>query len=231
MIYEEGVTNGGHRIENDPTRRETLASARESDIGFQVPIDADQTTFVMNVEGQSSPVRPLPEITDEQPSLHIAPSPVRDDQPPLPFGEDPADFGPYNDLRSSSPEDYTATGPVDMTDLNPQEDADATDEEGADASAHVDQRAARKPSKRGLKLSRYGMEYPSLPSAVVKRLAGTCARSSGITKTKISADVLAEIQRASDWFFEQLGDDLAAYAKHAKRKTIDESDMLTLMRR
>ncbi|KAH8162061.1 hypothetical protein CIB48_g6165 [Xylaria polymorpha] len=37
--------------------------------------------------------------------------------------------------------------------------------------------------------------------------------------------------QATDWFFEQLGDDLSAYAKHAGRKTIDESDMITLMRR
>jgi hypothetical protein len=37
--------------------------------------------------------------------------------------------------------------------------------------------------------------------------------------------------QASDWFFEQLGEDLQAYAKHAGRKTIDESDVLTLMKR
>ncbi|KAF6840628.1 hypothetical protein CPLU01_00999 [Colletotrichum plurivorum] len=230
------------RIENDAARRETLASARESDFGFQVPLDGDQTTFIMAVEGQSSPARPLPEITDEQPSVNIGPLP--DDQNPLPpFDSDDRDdnpgggfedFGPTYDMRSSSPEDYTAAtmAQADITDFAGA-DADATEEEAeGDASqAAEQQRRGGKPSKRGLKLSRYNIEYPSLPPAVVKRLAGTFARSSGVTKTKISPEVLAEIQRASDWFFEQLGDDLAAYAKHAKRKTIDESDMLTLMRR
>lgn len=214
------------RIEEDATRRETLIPARESDFGFQVPVDADQTTFMMAVEGQSSPARPLPEITDEQPSINIGPLPG--DQPPPAFG-DFEDYGPAYDLRSSSPEDYGPPAPEDGMDLTGV-DADATEEEGGEASVHLEQRR-KQLSKKGLKLSRYGVEYPSLPPAVVKRLAGTFAKSSGITKTKISPEALAEIQRASDWFFEQLGDDLSAYAKHAKRKTIDESDMLTLMRR
>lgn len=215
------------RIENDVARRETLVSARESDFGFQVPVDADQTTFIMAVEGQSSPSRPLREVTDEQPSLSIDPLPAPDDAPR--FGEDMGfdDLGPAYDLRSSSPEDYT--GPADATDLA-QQDEGATEEERVDFSAHFDQKS-RKTSKRGLKLSRHGVEYPSLPPAVMKRLAGTLARSSGITQSKITPEVLVEIQRASDWFFEQLGDDLSMYAKHAKRKTIDESDMLLLMQR
>ncbi|KAL0937944.1 uncharacterized protein CTRU02_207675 [Colletotrichum truncatum] len=234
---EEGRDAGDtlERIENAAERRDTLPPARESDFGFQVPVDADQTTFMMAVEGQSSPARPLPEMTDEQPSMNIEPLPGADDQNPPPFGDDMGfqDLGPAYDLRSSSPEDYGA--PVDFTDVNGA-DAEATEEEGEEeerpdgTSVHFDQRA-RKTFKKGLKLSKYGTEYPSLPPAVVKRLAGTFARSSGITKTKISPEVLVEIQRASDWFFEQLGDDLSAYAKHAKRKTIDESDMLTLMRR
>ncbi|TEA03250.1 Inner kinetochore subunit cnp20 [Colletotrichum sidae] len=229
------------RIEDDPARRETIASARESDFGFQVPLDADQTTFVMAVEGQSSPVRPLPEITDEQPSLQIDPLPAPEPEaeprpsPPPPFGEDMVfdDLGPGYEMRSSSPADYT--GLADVTDIQTA-DADATEEDGGDdamtqLAQQQQQQRARKLSKRGIKLSKHGMEYPSLPPAVVKRLAGTFARSSGVAKTKLSPEALVEIQRASDWFFEQLGDDLSAYAKHAKRKTIDESDMLTLMRR
>ncbi|TPX13954.1 uncharacterized protein E0L32_005654 [Thyridium curvatum] len=88
-----------------------------------------------------------------------------------------------------------------------------------------------KKKKRGVKVSKFGVEYPSLPPSVVKRLAQTFAQTSGVGKAKISPDTLNTIMQASDWFFEQLGDDLQAYAKHAGRKTIDESDMLTLMRR
>ncbi|OTA56844.1 hypothetical protein K449DRAFT_425113 [Hypoxylon sp. EC38] len=85
--------------------------------------------------------------------------------------------------------------------------------------------------KGGKKISRHGIEYPSLPQGVVKRLATTLAKTAGVGKAKISADVLDAIMQASDWFFEQLGDDLSAYARHAGRKTIDESDMMMLMRR
>ncbi|KAL7620961.1 hypothetical protein AAE478_008272 [Parahypoxylon ruwenzoriense] len=85
--------------------------------------------------------------------------------------------------------------------------------------------------KAGKKISRHGIEYPSLPQGVVKRLATTLAKTAGVGKAKISSDTLDALMQATDWFFEQLGDDLSAYARHAGRKTIDESDMIMLMRR
>lgn len=88
-----------------------------------------------------------------------------------------------------------------------------------------------KRKKPGKQISRYGIEYPMLPKGVVKRLASTFAKSSGVGRAKISADTMDAIMQATDWFFEQLGDDLRAYAKHAGRTTINESDMITLMRR
>ncbi|KAK0729733.1 centromere kinetochore component CENP-T-domain-containing protein [Lasiosphaeris hirsuta] len=97
-----------------------------------------------------------------------------------------------------------------------------------EATAKISAKRATK--KRNVKISRHGIEYPSLPPAVVKRLAQTFAKTSG-AKGKINPDTLKAIMQASDWFFEQVGEDLEAYAKHAHRKTIDESDMLTLMKR
>ena len=88
----------------------------------------------------------------------------------------------------------------------------------------------RNKKRPNIKRSKYGVEYPSLPAGVVKRLAQTFAQTGG-AKGKISSDTLAAVMQASDWFFEQLGDDLQAFAKHAGRKTIDETDMLALMRR
>ncbi|KAL1987755.1 hypothetical protein VTN96DRAFT_2595 [Rasamsonia emersonii] len=81
------------------------------------------------------------------------------------------------------------------------------------------------------KLSRHGIPVPNLPSGVVKRLAMRFARTGSGAKTKISKEALAAIEQASEWFFEQASEDLATYAKHAGRKTIDESDVMTLMRR
>ncbi len=101
----------------------------------------------------------------------------------------------------------------------------------ADLGAGLTSRLPMK-KKAGKKISKHGIEYPSLPRGVIKRLATTFAKTAGVGgKAKISADTLDAITQATDWFFEQLADDLQAYAKHAGRKTIDESDMITLMRR
>lgn len=81
------------------------------------------------------------------------------------------------------------------------------------------------------KLSRHGIPVPNLPTGVVKKLATRFVHSRAGTKTKINKAALAAIEQASSWYFEQVSQDLAAYSKHAGRKTIDESDVTTLMRR
>ncbi|KAJ5692177.1 hypothetical protein N7462_001600 [Penicillium macrosclerotiorum] len=81
------------------------------------------------------------------------------------------------------------------------------------------------------KLSRHGIPIPNLPVGVVKKLATRFARTRAGSKTKINKATLAAIEQASSWYFEQVSQDLAAYSKHAGRKTIDESDVTTLLRR
>jgi len=81
------------------------------------------------------------------------------------------------------------------------------------------------------KLSRHGIAYPSLPAGVVKKVASSFARLSGNSKGKLDREALGAIMQASDWYLEQLADDLGTYAKHAGRKTIDETDVVTLMKR
>lgn len=129
-----------------------------------------------------------------------------------------------------------------ILDQRSDDDVDESEEElqnngsGAEETVSLEIATAKSAEGRGAKkrttkkVSRHGIEYPSLPAGVVKRLAQTFTKSSG-AKGKISPDALKAIIQASDWFFEQLGDDLSAYAKHAHRKTIDESDMLTLLKR
>ncbi|KAF1809877.1 hypothetical protein P152DRAFT_484232 [Eremomyces bilateralis CBS 781.70] len=92
----------------------------------------------------------------------------------------------------------------------------------------------RSPVKRGpepKKISKFGKPYGSFPPSVIKRLATATAKSCGIANGKLGKDTLLAISQASDWFFEQVAEDLASYADHAGRKTIEESDMLALMRR
>ncbi|KAF2626020.1 hypothetical protein BU25DRAFT_459971 [Macroventuria anomochaeta] len=81
-----------------------------------------------------------------------------------------------------------------------------------------------------LKLSRVGLDYPSFPAAPVKKLALSFMKSQG-SKAQLNKDALAALVQTTDDFFEQIGIDLAAYAQHAGRRTIEESDVLALMRR
>lgn len=141
------------------------------------------------------------------------------------------DFAPLVDQRSDDFDDDDLLGGV--PDLEEEavgglsEDRHEETEVGTFTTKKAEVRGS---TKKTIKVSKYGMEYPSLPPTVVRRLAQNFAKASG-AKGKITADAMNTIMQASDWFFEQLGEDLQAYAKHASRKTIDESDVLTLMRR
>ncbi|KAL4997618.1 centromere kinetochore component CENP-T-domain-containing protein [Aspergillus recurvatus] len=81
------------------------------------------------------------------------------------------------------------------------------------------------------KLSRHGIPVPNMPVGVIKKLATRFAQARAGPKAKISKSTLAAIEQASSWYFEQASEDLAAYSKHAGRKTIDEADVTALMRR
>ncbi|KAF1975593.1 hypothetical protein BU23DRAFT_76833 [Bimuria novae-zelandiae CBS 107.79] len=89
-------------------------------------------------------------------------------------------------------------------------------------------RASRQ--RKALHISRFGHEYPSFPAATVKTLANGFVKSQG-SKAKISKDTLAALVQTSDFFFEQVGEDLAAYAQHAGRRQIEESDVIALLKR
>ena len=111
----------------------------------------------------------------------------------------------------------------------PLEDADEEAQARATAGIPKAKLAPRRLPKE-LKISRHGIEYPSVPPAVVKRLANTFSKQYG-GSGKLSKDTLASIQQASDWFMEQVSEDLGEYAEHAGRKTIEESDVVVLMKR
>ncbi|KAI1499979.1 centromere kinetochore component CENP-T-domain-containing protein [Biscogniauxia marginata] len=194
------------RLDAEEARRQTLG--RQSDFGpIQLPDPENESTFVM-APVESSPVR---------------------GQTMTGVIEEEADAHHFYELDDDGNE------PIGVPDL----EDDNTGIEGPDETTMISQptqtieltsRSIRR-RKPGKKISRHGIEYPSLPTSVVKRLATTFAKTAGVRNAKISPDTLDAIMQATDWFFEQLGDDLSAYAKHAGRKTIDESDMVTLMRR
>ncbi|KAG4305988.1 hypothetical protein PORY_000898 [Pneumocystis oryctolagi] len=91
-------------------------------------------------------------------------------------------------------------------------------------------KSSSKPSTRSnkpkmQKLSQYGIPLPSLSTVFIKQLVAN------FTTLKISKDALKEIILASDQFFEQISEDLKAFAAHAGRKTIEDSDVIQLMKR
>lgn len=225
--------------EDEAARRETLG--RESfgviDVNFD---EADQSTVMPAPQMQSSPTRPSP--TRSSPARS---SPTRQEEFSSPRNE-PFENEPFDAGMDDDPlDDEPLPGPEEMDvednsallgiggggggGIDSDGDIGLSDLETgvAEVVKQKSSRSASKPFKKpGKKISKYGIEYPSLPPGVVKRVA---QRFAG--KSKISPDTLSALMQASDWFFEQLGDDLSAYAKHAGRKTIEESDMLTLMRR
>lgn len=154
------------------------------------------------------------------------------DRPPVEEGEPMfEDYAPLVDQRSDDFDDEDL-GEIPPFDNEPLEGHSVTQHGEVEDETMVTTRRTemRGSTKKTIKVSKYGVEYPSLPPAVVKRLAQNFAKGSG-AKGKIAPDAMKVIMQASDWFFEQLGEDLQAYANHAGRKTIDESDVLTLMKR
>jgi histone H3/H4 len=144
---------------------------------------------------------------------------------------------PGNDEHAHEENDVEDVGEMDDEGLQPQSstkglfgDISMQDTTQPDVEI-VDAQKRKIVRKKKLKVSKHGIQYPSLPAGVVKKLATTFARTAGNRKAKINKETLEAIMQASDWFFEQVSDDLGAYAKHAGRKTIDESDIVTLMAR
>jgi histone H3/H4 len=195
----------------------------------------DQTTFVLSEPGgDAAPTSPLEEGTVIG---AVAGHEGEADEPPVLIGDNYDDddmpnepMDPFEPLPEDVPEDDV------QDEENPEEDTDEEDVTAATAEVTTTTevpRLRRDPKARlkRKRISRFGVEYPPLPPAFVKRVAQTALQSSGLSNPRISADTLTALTQASEWFFEQLGDDLAAYSDHARRKTIEESDVVTLMRR
>jgi histone H3/H4 len=233
-----------YRID-DESRRNTLAR-RESEFGLTIPQGAEETTFLMSEPpaegGQTSPLVEENSVAERGANNNA----FRDDMGNVTFARtlesDDADAGgnmpDANDDLDTEPEpDVEPAEDDDEDDLEPYNEATGgeqsveEDEPMEPSSAAKPTREGLKPKKRQKRISKHGIEYPALPPTFVKRVAQTALQSSGLSNPRVSADTLTALTQASEWFFEQLGDDLGAYANHAKRKTVEESDVATLMRR
>ena len=194
----------------------------------------EQTTFMLSEPGQDFPdsspgLEPVgtDAVMDEAQADEAEANEVEADETEANETEADIGFGDSASDLETAPE-FTETGPQIMGDdqvLTPH-GRSTQKETRRDVS-----RRALQALKNQKRVSQHGIAYPALPPAFVKRVASTALQSSGLSNHKISPDTLAALTQASEWYFEQLGDDLGAYANHAKRKTIEESDVATLMRR
>jgi histone H3/H4 len=187
--------------------------------------------------GRDSDIRPVALTADDTETTFVLTVPQRDpsEEPQL---DDPLDLPDLdNDEGSHEENELDDTEEMGGEELQPQSSAnelydDVSMQDTTQPDVEIINAKERKiVRKKKLKVSKHGIQYPSFPAGVVKKLATTFARTAGNSKAKINKEALEAIVQASDWFFEQVSDDLGAYAKHAGRKTIDESDMVTLMAR
>ena len=187
------------------------------------------------VSGRTSYIRPQENPEDDTETTFLLPLPERDSLPGrLSAGEvdeSNEDENEYDDTRDQYAEADDQEGSVvDQVDTE-EEDVTMGDPTIVYSEKVSSNRKKSHRIKKRIKISRYGIQYPSLPVGVVKRLATTFLKTSRDGNAKLSKDTLEAIMQASDWFFEQVSDDLGTYAQHASRKTIDETDVVTLMKR
>ncbi|KAM0249636.1 hypothetical protein ACHAP5_002762 [Fusarium lateritium] len=213
-------------IQADQTRR--MTEGRGSDFNFEMPEGLDEQT-VFQMSDPADDMQLTSPIVDQS----IAEARAADAQEPGPdvaFDSDSdvggADFGDGWDYNDGAADDHSSIN----EELQPVTEPTVT---ARVQHMPADDRLPRglKANKKRKRISQYGIEYPGLPPAFVKRVAQTALQSSGLSNQRLSAETLDALIQSSEWFFEQLGDDLGAYADHAKRKTIEESDVFTLMKR
>jgi len=86
--------------------------------------------------------------------------------------------------------------------------------------------------KKKLKLNQRGNLVPALPSSLIKRIVHESQEKAGKRKTTLGKDHMKALEQATEWFFEQVSEDLEAYSQHGRRKQrVSEDDVLLLMSR
>jgi histone H3/H4 len=86
--------------------------------------------------------------------------------------------------------------------------------------------------RRRVKMTKHGTLVPSLPTNLIKKIAVEVQVRNGRRKPGLAADHVKALEQATEWFFEQVGEDLAAYSSHGRRKRrIAEDDALMLLKR
>ncbi|RPB09446.1 hypothetical protein P167DRAFT_527236 [Morchella conica CCBAS932] len=153
------------------------------------------------------------ELAFDEGDSYFLPMPTEPDGSPAPAPAHDSD----TDSDTGAPLEYSP-------DLDNDNDNDAPTTATARniAAAQKTQKAKRKQHP----LSRHGHPLPPFPRATIKKMAQTFAGGASI-----GGEALEALVKASDAFWEQVAGDLAVYAGHAGRRTIEEGDVVVLMGR
>ncbi|KAF2679447.1 hypothetical protein K458DRAFT_314351 [Lentithecium fluviatile CBS 122367] len=236
-------------FDNTTTEIRALTGRRDgrpSDVNLgvfgEVEDETEEPTFRFTIPPRMQVPAQLEEDEEEETRNAVIERIVEDNE------EDEAQAGAEIDLEDEmaplavddGPTNFEITGWESEPELEDDADLQAYREEASamDRSLQTQRNSSVAPilqkragrQRKAMNVSRFGHEYPSLPAATVKTLATVFAKSQG-SKAKISKDTLAALVQTSDFFFEQMGEDLAAYAHHGGRRTIEESDVIALMKR
>ncbi|KAL7938330.1 centromere kinetochore component CENP-T domain-containing protein [Trichoderma chlorosporum] len=206
---------------------------RESDFSLDMPSglsDNDQTTFYMRspviddihaVLEAPNPVADDIKLMNEKRQAEVEKTTAQEDDDQFP------DYGDFASVSSLGDAEMEAVTKIDFETLGlePEKPND-------DIIGYPHGRPKKKKVKTSkARISRHNIEYPQLPPAFVRQVTQAAMQTTGLLNQRITADTLGALTQASDWYFQQLGDDLGAYANHAGRRTIEERDVITLMNR
>ncbi|KAH0607490.1 uncharacterized protein H6S33_002524 [Morchella sextelata] len=156
------------------------------------------------------------ELAFDEGESFFLPMPTEPEGSPAPAPAHDSD----SESDSGAPLEYSPGPDADLDSDN--DDPTATTNLAAASTAPKTQ----KPKRKQHPLSRHGHPLPPFPRATIKKMAQTFAGGASIGNEALEALV-----KASDAFWEQVAGDLAAYAGHAGRKTIEEGDVVVLMGR
>lgn len=248
---------GRRAISEEPTgrlSRYSFGSIRMSDFGSELEIRRDSGLREQTMDAKVPPqydelpvdYKPLDfggetenlEKFQKSPSL----SPADESTMHMPALDQTFQFEMVDEEVTSN---YTHQQPLADTGVRPsiEDEQDPTGKAPEDASLGPEEASRRltttdeavlPPQRRrkNVKMTRHGEVVPSLPSSLIRRVATDAQGRLGNRKPKLGREHMKALEQATEWFFEQIGEDLEAYSDHARRKKrIDRSDVLMLMQR
>ncbi|KAJ9662927.1 hypothetical protein H2198_001155 [Neophaeococcomyces mojaviensis] len=224
-------------IRRQSDRQQKLAALQVEDYGGGIDIDIDDNDVILGGETEDlrNVRRPASPIADDEDgdSFHIP------DTNSDTFQLDIPDFIPDHVMAPQQAEGRNKLLPADsiLVEDEPNElDNPATPQATSSGRRQTLLESvaatARPQARRKLKMNQRGNMVPSLASSLIKRIVHDSQEKGKKRKTTLGKEHMKALEQATEWFFEQVGQDLEAYSSHGKRKKrIDADDVLLLMRR